>query len=308
MIRCTEEMRIEVKNTRFALTGATGFLGGHVLSFLKDANADTVMICRSGTEASKGEPKKNIIKYKYDELEKSEVVDDLKGRTLIHCAWFSVGQPTNLEHLTHHLPFQIDLVARLARIGFSQLVLVGSCFEFGLRYGPQAPESIVAPITPYAVAKVALSQYLRSLYWSQGDYVRSNAKFKWVRLFYFFGPNQHPNAIIPQLERVLSAGSIEFKMSLGEQLLDYLPVEQVAELLVASSTSFFESGVLHIGRGEPIALRRFVESYIRNRSQPAQINLQLGAYRYRKEDSIALWSSKPGISFASWEDMATSIK
>ena len=79
-----------------------------------------------------------------------------------------------------------------------------------------------------------------------------------------------------------------FNMSLGEQLLDYLSVEKVAEYLTTLVN--YKNGIFNVCKGEPISLRRFLENRMSEKGK--FIKLNLGYYDYRKQDSIAIWGDK----------------
>jgi dTDP-6-deoxy-L-talose 4-dehydrogenase (NAD+) len=120
-----------------------------------------------------------------------------------------------------------------------------------------------------------------------------------------YGENQHPRSIISQLEKAIYEGKSCFEMSFGEQLLDYLPVEDVARQLVDVAQYSDLGGIYHISKGSPIALRRFIEGYIREKFPMQTIELNLGVFSYRKTDSIGIWGNEAGISKCEWPSYFT---
>jgi dTDP-6-deoxy-L-talose 4-dehydrogenase (NAD+) len=77
-----------------------------------------------------------------------------------------------------------------------------------------------APVTPYGLAKDTLRKFLEML-----QEVHPFT-LQWVRLFYLYGPGQNPKSLLSQLDAAIEQGDPVFRMSGGEQLRDYLPVDR----------------------------------------------------------------------------------
>ena len=76
-------------------------------------------------------------------------------------------------------------------------------------------------------------------------------------------------------------------MSQGEQLFDYLPVEEVAKKIINLISR--KDGTFNVCSGAPISVRRLLED--RAKAADKNINLNLGFYEYRKQDAIAIWGA-----------------
>ncbi|RYF77790.1 MAG: NAD-dependent epimerase/dehydratase family protein, partial [Cytophagaceae bacterium] len=111
--------------------------------------------------------------------------------------------------------------------------------------------------------------------------------FRWIRLFYMYGPGQSPNSILPLLERAVAAGELVFNMSGGEQLRDYLPVETVATYLSQILEQNRVTGIINCCSGQPISVRRLVEEHVQRLD--ANITLNLGHYPYPDYEPMAFW-------------------
>ena len=78
-------------------------------------------------------------------------------------------------------------------------------------------------------------------------------------------------------------------MSQGEQLRDYLAIEEVANQLFV----LFESqknGAFNVCSGEPISIRSLVESHIEKRG--SQIEINAGYYPYLDYEPMEFWGEK----------------
>jgi dTDP-6-deoxy-L-talose 4-dehydrogenase (NAD+) len=170
-------------------------------------------------------------------------------------------------------------IKTIVEFGIKQILITGTCFEYGLQYGAIKPSVTTQPNTPYAVAKDALHKSLRALQ------MKTYFELIWVRLFYMYGEGQDDKSVISLFDKALENNEKAFNMTLGEQLLDYLPVQDVAMRIVNLLSS--RDGVFNICSGTPISLRRLLEN--RAREANKNIKLNLGFYEYRKYDSLAIW-------------------
>jgi dTDP-6-deoxy-L-talose 4-dehydrogenase (NAD+) len=165
--------------------------------------------------------------------------------------------------------------------GLASLTVSGTCFEYGLQGGCLSEDTPAIPSTSYGVAKDSLRRFLET--------IRSHHPFRllWIRLFYLYGEGQNKSALIPQLDSAIGRGENEFNMSGGEQLRDYLPVEDAARRLVTLALNPSCDGIVNICRGAPISVRRLVEEHIARRN--ASIHLNLGHYPYPQYEPMAFW-------------------
>ena len=127
--------------------------------------------------------------------------------------------------------------------GLRSLTVAGTCYEYGLASGCLAEDAAPAPTTCYAVAKNALRVFLEALK------KRYPFQLTWCRLFFLYGEGQHPKALIPQVDRALAAGQESFDMSGGEQLRDYLPVEEASRILALIAMQDRHDGIVNICSG-----------------------------------------------------------
>lgn len=78
-------------------------------------------------------------------------------------------------------------------------------------------------------------------------------------------------------------------MSGGEQLRDYLKVEDVAEYILKIILQDNILGIINLCSGKPISIRTLVENYISKKK--SDIKLNLAYYDYPKYEPFAFWGS-----------------
>jgi dTDP-6-deoxy-L-talose 4-dehydrogenase (NAD+) len=200
---------------------------------------------------------------------------------MIHLAWEGLPNFKEEFHVKENLPRHNAFLNNLIQHGLRDLTVTGTCFEYGMKDGCLQEDMECEPANPYAIAKHSLHLQLESL--------REQIPFecKWVRLFYMYGQGQSPKSLISQLDKALENDEREFKMSGGEQVRDFLPVEKVAENIVAIALQQKLTGVINCCSGNPITVKDFVENYLKERNK--HISLHLGFYPYADYEAMRFW-------------------
>ncbi|MEP1425815.1 MAG: NAD(P)-dependent oxidoreductase [Tateyamaria sp.] len=267
---------------RIAVSGAGGFIGRHVLAELAKRENTPIALVR-GDDAGDfpGSPEC----YKVDIAKSGTVTPAEIGDpdALIHLAWGGLPNYRSNHHFEIELPAQHQFLSGLIKGGLKNLVCAGTCFEYGMQYGPLSEDMPTRPENSYGFAKDTLRQQL--------EYLRMQTPYNlaWARLFFLYGAGQAANSLFPQLHRAVTEGRDVFDMSGGEQLRDYLPVETVAQNIVDLAISNPDCGPINICSGEPISIRRLVETWCLENGW--SIDLNLGYYPYPDYEPMAFWGS-----------------
>jgi dTDP-6-deoxy-L-talose 4-dehydrogenase (NAD+) len=105
-----------------------------------------------------------------------------------------------------------------------------------------------------------------------------------------YGAGQNPGSLFGQLEKAIKNKDPIFNMTGGEQLRDYLPVEQVADYIVMLAGSQGAEGIFNVCSGKPISIRKIVEDFIAERGSSLRLNR--GYYPYATHEPIAFWGDR----------------
>jgi nucleoside-diphosphate-sugar epimerase len=264
-----------------ALTGASGFIGRHVVAVLKRRSISPIAVLRPSSEVPTHLSDLRIARI--DIASPPENSFDVMGRpnSLIHLAWSGLPNYQSSHHVDVELPAQVGFLKRLVKSGLRNLVVTGTCLEYGMVSGCLDEKMEPRPENPYGLAKDTLRRRLEELQNEDGF------SLTWARLFYLFGDGQAENSLIPQLERAIERGDPVFNMSGGKQLRDYLPVEVAADQLVSLSQTGCSNGIVNICSGKPISVRRLVENYVAEKG--CDIKLNPGYYPYPDFEPMEFW-------------------
>jgi nucleoside-diphosphate-sugar epimerase len=269
---------------KVAVSGATGFIGRHVLAELVSHPVDVVAVVRDISPVHSILSDIAIVQVDLDSAPQNAF--DAMGRpdVLIHLAWGGLPNYRSLHHFEHELPIQYRFLSGLVRSGLPALVVAGTCLEYGMQSGQLSEAMEAYPDNPYAFAKDTLRRQL--------EYLRKSQPFAftWTRLFYLYGDGQAESSLLPQLKLAVEQGHGVFSMSGGEQLRDYLSVIDVAKTLVMLGLNRADIGVLNLCSGKPISVRKLVEDWIEENGW--QIKLNLGHYSYPDYEPLAFWGDR----------------
>lgn len=269
---------------KVAVTGATGFVGRHLVATLEKKGYPTTLLVRSTSTVPAAWAGHNAVQA--DLLNPPDDIYDRAGKpeALIHLAWGGLPNYKSLHHFEQELPAQYRFLRNMLAAGLSNLVVVGTCFEYGMQFGSLNENMEARPNNPYGFAKDTLRRQL--------EYLQAQYSFAltWARMFYVYGEGQAENSLWPLLQRAVANNDTVFPMSGGEQLRDYLPITDVAKHLVKLAESQRNNGIVNICSGQPISVRKLVEGWIKQHGW--SIALELGRYPYPDYEPMAFWGDR----------------
>lgn len=269
---------------KIAITGGTGFIGNHIINHLLDCKYELLV---TGTNIEKAKSFKWFNNVEFIELDINCIKSDLSlhkfasCEKLIHLAWSGLPNYKDLFHFEDNLMSQYFFIKKIIQLGLKDITITGTCFEYGMKNGGLKPNMQTDPQNPYALAKDTLRKFLEILK------TKEDFQLKWVRLFYMYGDGQSKHSILSQLDKALENGDDTFNMSGGEQLRDYLPVDDVAKKIIAIALMSNVSNTFNCSSGKPISIRKLVENHLKVKEK--EISLNLGYYPYSDLEPFAFW-------------------
>lgn len=265
------------------LTGATGFIGNYVVAELLKAGHKVIVVSRSMEKAKSCKWFTQVQFIQYDLNQTNENFFRLfqQPEQLIHLAWEGLPNYNELFHLERNLPCSYSFIKNMVQNGLRNLVVIGTCLEYGLQEGSLSESMETKPVTCYGLAKDTLRKFIEQLQ------KKFDFEFKWIRLFYLYGEGQSQNSIFSQLEYALANKQSQFNMSGGQQLRDYLPVKKAAQYITKIAQQHHTNGIINCCSGNPISIKKLVENYLKKNKKT--ICLNLGYYPYSKNEPMEFW-------------------
>lgn len=275
---------------RILVTGGSGFIADHVLNYLITKTRHEIIVTTRDLKRIRS-------KSWFDEVKviECDIYDSHSNwfsfldmpDLLIHLAWGGLPNYTSSFHMHKNLPKQIEFLENLIDNGLKELVITGTCFEYGLQEGELFEEMDTRPDNYYGIAKDSLRRFLNA------KQKLTRFSLKWLRLFYLFGPGQNEKSLFSQLDRAIKNGESEFKMSKGKQIRDYLPIEKAAEIICELSLDSKIEGIFNISSGQPRSIKDLVEGYLNERN--LKLKLHLGYFPYSPLEPMNFWGNPDKI-------------
>jgi nucleoside-diphosphate-sugar epimerase len=238
---------MDTKN-RVYLTGATGFVGRHILSELI-AQGFSVHCIITGNKIIE-ELNHPSVQYTILDLlgeGLSEKLDTLFGKEradyIIHGAWYTEHD----NYLTNNINLlwaesSKKLIDAFYKNGGKRFIGLGTCIEYDFTFVNGRPISIHTPLkgnTLYAKSKLQVFDYLNKLN------IQNNVDFVWARLFFIYGPYDKKGRLIPYIYEQMAANHRAVPR-FGGVVRDYIYVKDLAKQLVTLLNSSYK-GAINLG-------------------------------------------------------------
>jgi dTDP-6-deoxy-L-talose 4-dehydrogenase (NAD+) len=205
-------------------------------------------------------------------------------------AWEGLPNYKSLAHIESNLFPQYFFIKKIVEAGVKDISISGTCLEYGNKSGCLTEDMPSNPQIPYSVAKDCQRKLVEQL---QDHF---DFQLKWARLFYVYGQEGGSSSLISKLVKAVSEGDSSFDMSWGEQIRDFIPVNLAAQYIASISVQDRITGVINCCSGNPITVKKFVESYVKEKG--LNIKLNFGALPYPEYEPMAFWGDNQKLMMA----------
>jgi nucleoside-diphosphate-sugar epimerase len=281
---------------RVFVTGASGFIGSHLIPLLLQSGLDVAILARQGSSMQRLRDhieKLTVIRGDLSDLDRlSDALSDFQPEACVHLAWYAEpGSYLHSRENLNHLFNSLRLLELMIEMGCKQAVMVGTCAEYDTDTGYLKETSPVKPSTVYAASKLSLAIL-------GGQIARdADIKFVWARLFYLYGRTEDSRRMVPAVVNSLLR-DVPFRATRGEQIRDYLHVEDAASALRFILRRGL-SGVFNISSGTPVTVRNVMEWIGEMIGKPHLI--QFGALPYREWEPMFVCGDNQKLRRLGWQ-------
>lgn len=236
-------------NGRILMTGAGGFIGQFVVPLLIERGYEVHTIGRSHAAVASHVTHHCVDLLAHDKV--TDILRQVRPTHLLHFAWIATPgvyqqSPENAQWLaaSKHL-FEQSVIT-----GCQRIIGAGSSFEYQWKETALHESDPLVPSTPYGIAKRDCGLALADLA------AKTNVSTAWGRIFFLYGPGEDPRRLVSSVIRSLLLGE-EARTTIGTQVRDFLPVQEVAAAFVTLLESDV-SGAVNIGSGTPITVAALI--------------------------------------------------
>ncbi len=268
---------------RILVTGGSGFIGAATVRQLVAEGHSVALLLRKTSSTKRIDDILDRVTVIYGDMQNIEAsrdaIAEFSPDVIAHLAWLGVkGVERNSPEQVGNVFASVALYRLGHEIGVRRFVGLGSQAEYG-PYPHRIDESVpTKPTTTYGAAKLATYHLIDRMADMDG------ISFAWLRVFSTYGPGDDPSWLIPYMSMRLIAGERP-SLTAGEQIWDYLFVEDAAAAVVATLNSD-ACGVFNLGSGQAYSLRQIITN-IRDLIDPG-LPLGFGEMPYRPDQVMHL--------------------
>jgi len=247
-----------LSGTAVLVTGATGFIGSHVVRRLLAEGAEVHALTSTVSAVYPSrllDLRRDIRLHEGNVCDRSAmdaVVAAARPSRVLHLAAYThVGKSWQRvdECVQTNVQGTVNLLQALAGTGYERFVYVGTSEIYGDVPVPFREDAPVNPISPYSVSKYAGEMYCRMFHQGRGWPIVM------LRPFNAYGPAQSPDRVVPEIiTRGLRGQSL--KMTSGQQTREFNFVEDLADGFVRAAIAPDVDGeIINLGCGVETAIR-----------------------------------------------------
>ena len=283
---------------RVLFTGATGFVGGHLVKRLLKERHEVHVLVRPTTDlALFGDDLDRIVSHRHDGTTEGmvELVRNVQPDAVIHLASLFLGehQPGDVDDLiASNVLLSTQLAEAMAANEVQLLINVGTSWQ-------HHEDGDYNPVNFYAATKQAYRSILR--YYIE----TANLKVINLELFDTYGPNDQRGKLFALLDRLRTSGDT-LAMSPGDQQLDPVYIDDVSEAFIVAlkllrSDVVQDEETYSVRSQNPIKLKDLVKTY--EDATSSTLNIEWGGRPYRAREVMVPWSR--GETLPGWSSTVT---
>lgn len=268
---------------RALVTGATGFVGGHLVRALTAEGCDVHVLARPSSDTRHLSATVHVDDGTAEGL--ASVMAAADPDVVFHLAtlFLASHQPGDVPALVEaNVTFGTRVAEALASLDGERLIVsTGTAWQHyeGRPY---------SPVALYAATKQALADVLR-YYADTGQ-----ARVVILKLFDTYGPDDTRRKLLRLLVDAAQSGEM-LEMSGGEQLIDLLHVDDVVAALLRAADGAEVGGDTYqeyaVSSGAPVSLRELVETF--DQATGLHVNVAWGVRPYRPREMFTAWDAGP---------------
>ncbi len=236
---------------RMLVTGGTGFLGGAMARAAVAGGHEVAVLTR--VAGAMLEPRVHRVVGGLASPPWAEI-RAFGPEVVVHAAWITTpGAYLESAENDDWLRWSLGFAGGLAGAGVRRLVALGTCIEYAVTGAP-AREDVtpLAPMSRYARAKVALHEGLRGCLGGMG------VGLAWARIFYPYGPGEHPARLASSLIGRIRAGE-PLRLRTPASTKDYIHRDDVGAALLRLACSG-EEGAFNVGTGMGVTVEELART------------------------------------------------
>ncbi len=264
------------------LTGATGFLGSHILASLREI-ADVIVLKRSFSDVWRiRQLLSGVTHYDTDKTPLENIFQEHRIDGIVHVAT-EYGRKKEAEEI---VASNVVFPLKLLRLGVSHKVPFFINTDTFYNKGA----FVYSYLSHYSLSKKQFVAWLK-LFQGQGTRILS------LKLAHFYGPKDGPEKFVPQMLSRMLRHEAKIELTGGKQRRDFIYVDDVVRayrMLVEKIEEIREPYLeLDVGTGRSASVKDFLQ--VMRRLTRSRSTLEFGKLPYRKDEIMEHHSRTSGL-------------
>lgn len=287
-----------VRPHTFAVTGATGYLGSHLVRRLHQLGHKVVVLKRTRSNVARiADILPALTSYDIDTQGVDAVFEEQRYTCVLHCAT-DYGR----KNVSRASIIEANLVLPLR--------LLEAAIQHGTPFFVNTDTVLDKRVNAYSLSKRQFRDWLATL--------STSIRGINVALEHFYGPGDDATKFVGEMVRRLLAGDSRIELTPGEQLRDFVYIDDVVDAFVrilnchvapshadvpqersGKSLDYYE-----IGSGQPVSIREFMAT-LRRLADREHVALDYGAIPYRANEVMCSQAQIAPLLALGWKPQVT---
>ena len=254
---------------KILVTGAAGFIGSHVAQRLLQRGDEVVGLDNFAPNYQRARKEANLKEYAAHDrftFVEADIRDAQAMRDLFEAQKFDrvmhLAAMGNVRYSIEHAPEYtavniggtVNLLEAARLSGTRYFVFASTSSVYGNAPIPFVEtESVAQPLAPYPATKIACEVMAHTYH------VAFGMKCTGLRFFNVYGPRGRPDMMPFEFTRKILAGETLRIFDEGRPQRDWTFIDDNVNGVIAAIDAGFDYELINLGRGQPIALSRFIE-------------------------------------------------
>ena len=285
------------------LTGATGFIGSHLLKRLVKEGCDVHISIRQDSSLWRIEEFKNDFTSHIIDLidfkAMKSLIKQIKPDVIFHLAAYGVDyrQQNIYRAIDINITASVNMFEAFLANNVNKFIYTGTCLEYGYKTVPLSESDASVPIGIYGATKTSSVHILSNMIndMESGELII-------LRPAGVFGEYEGIHKFVPQVVDNLLK-KIPVKMTPGEHIRDYIYINDLIVAYILASTVPIKNKmeIINIGSGQGIAMKDIALMISKQLDVSTEL-LQFGALSYRPVEMMYLVANvEKAKSLLRWE-------
>ena len=242
--------------SKYIITGATSFIGKAVVEELLRAGHQVYVVIRPESEKKHWFDGRNNCFVILTDIKNIEICEEnmQKADYFMHFGWDGIGAQgrSNPDIQAENVKNTVKCIETAVKLKCRGFVFAGSQAEYGIKHELIKETLSCEPVIEYGKAKLkVLNEGMRIAQTNELNYYHA-------RIFSVYGVGDHPWTLVSSCVKGFLSGK-EVKTSSGEQMWNFMYIDDIAKALIMLTASNATTGIYNIASKDTRPLKEFIQ-------------------------------------------------